>query len=147
MYSRDINDSTYFTIVKMNGNHTPCYHYLEYCQKRLISNSAEPRAFLLLSVNPSSHPHPNKNVLKNKKRDSLYTFSSVRMGRKRPSPRRKCHSYEMNAGIFRGDFCPWQISALQTATHPAVGHSLWHHHHIETNQVRLYHSPCAIVIH
>lgn len=76
MYSRDINDSTYFTIVKMNGNHTPCYHYLEYCQKRLISNSAEPRAFLLLSVNPSSHPHPNKNFLKNKKRDSLYTFSS-----------------------------------------------------------------------
>lgn len=153
MYSHDINDSTCFTVVKINGSHTPCYHHLERSQKHLISNTQCRASSLLFTLSfPAAIHIITKKCSENERASSLTSlsiFSSVRKRKrefkKRPLPCRKCHSYEMNTGIFRGDSCPWQFSALQTAIHPAVGHSQCHHH--ETNRVPLCHSPCSIVIH
>lgn len=73
----------------------------------LLQHSAEPQA--LLPVIPSSLPHLNKNCPENERATSLASsciFSRVKGKKKRPSPCRKCHSFEMNTAIFRGDSCP-----------------------------------------
>lgn len=114
------------------------------------THSAEHQASLFARVIPSSYPQlENYKYSKNKRASCLY-FPRVY-----PPPLRawkverlfacrKCRSYEMNAGIFRHDLCPWQLGALQTTPHLTVGHSECHQ---PTKQVWSCHSPCSIAIH
>lgn len=135
MHSHDVNDSTYFTIVEINGSQTLWHHHPECSWKHLISwKDCSASSLLFALVIPSSHPHLNKkNALKRK------------MGRKKnPHHAETVTAMKWTLKYSEGDSCPWQFSALQTAAHPAVGHSEFCHH--ETSRVQLYCSPSPIVI-
>lgn len=64
MHSHDVNDSTYFTIVEINGSQTLWHHHPECSWKHLISwKDCSASSLLFALVIPSSHPHLNKKKM------------------------------------------------------------------------------------
>lgn len=110
MHSHDVNDSTYFTIVEINGSQTLWHHHPECSWKHLISwKDCSASSLLFALVIPSSHPHLNKKKCSEKENGE----------KEKPSPRRNCHSNEMNTEIFRGGFMSLTVQCSADCSTPS----------------------------